>query len=77
MIDPVLNAYINQIAEGLQQQVEQQGYYPPPHEIAALMVTFSLNEIIKAIQYTMAMSKEERFDYMLLVAQQRDSLLGR
>lgn len=77
MIDPALNALINYIASGLQQQIELQGYYPPVHEIAALMVTFGFNERIKAIQETMAMSKDERFDYMLLVAQQRDSLLGR
>lgn len=74
MIDPAVKTLIELVARGVQQQIDLQGYYPPVHEIAALMVAFGLTQSAEAIATTLHLSKDARFDYMLLLIQQRDSL---
>jgi hypothetical protein len=76
MIDPQILWQIEQMAEGIQQQINKQGRPMLSTEQAAMMVTFYLQEASKLLFNTLQMSVDDRFDLGIQLEAWRKELLG-
>lgn len=76
MIDPQILWQIEQMAEGIQQQINRQGRPMLAAEQAAMMVAFYLQESSKLLINTLQMSADDRFDLGIQLEVWRKELLG-
>jgi hypothetical protein len=76
LIDPQILWQIEQMAQGIQQQINEQGRPMLATEQAAMMVTFALQESAKLVLNTLHMSADDRFDMGIQLEAWRKELLG-
>jgi hypothetical protein len=76
MIDPSITRQIELMAQGIQQQINEQGRPMLATEQAAMMVTFYLQEGSKLLLNTLRMPADDRFDLGIQLQAWHNQLLG-
>jgi len=76
MIDPQILWQIEQMAEGIQQQINKQGRPMLATEQAAMMVAFYLQEASKLLLNTLMVPADDRLDLGIQLEAWRKELLG-
>lgn len=76
MIDPRLIWQIEQMAQGIQQQIDRQGRPMLATEQASMMLAFYLQEASKLLLNTLAVPADDRFDLGIQLEAWRKELLG-